>query len=151
MRDMSVKIAAIFLFILISGILIFAISIPLVNDNVAENTAENLEEIPLPENTQYIEKVSLAGKVVGNGNGMQYFGAILIKSGLTVEELQRYYSGYAENEWECIVERQNKKEISIVEHGFLEFQTNISEDNYYIVYSWGRNDSIFHEFDLRGH
>ena len=129
----------------------FIIAIPIVNDNVAEKTAKELVKIPMPEGTEYIESKSRAGKLVGNGNGMQYFGAILIQSELSLEELQEYYSDYADSEWECIVERQTDNEISVLEHGSLEFESEITGDKFFVVYSWGSNDSIFNEFDIRGH
>ena len=64
------------------------VAAPIVNDNIAKKTANKLVDLPLPSNTEFIETVHIAGKLVGNGNGMQYFGAILIKSGLSLEELK---------------------------------------------------------------
>lgn len=51
-----------------------------------------------------IESLSQAGKLTGNGNGMQYFGAILIRSELSLEELETYVAndgarGEYEIEW----------------------------------------------------
>ena len=66
------------------------ISIPLINDHTAYKVEKTLCEIPLPEETELIESLSQAG----NGNGMQYFGAILIRSELSLEELDAYYSDY---------------------------------------------------------
>ena len=125
------------------------IATPFINDDVSKKTANELADLPLPGNTELIESVHESGKLVGNGNGMQYFGAILIKSDLSLEELKEYYSSYAENEWDCVVEKQTGADIKIIEH--VKFTTEIEGDNYYIVYSWGDNDTIFHEFDIRGH
>lgn len=124
---------------------------PIVNDNIAKKTANKLVDLPLPNNTEFIETVHTAGKLVGNGNGMQYFGAILIKSELSLEELKEYYLTFAKDEWECVVERQIDTDIKIIEHAKLSFKTNVEGDDYYIVYSWGDNNTIFHEFDIRGH
>ena len=127
------------------------ISIPLVNDYIAKKTAKGIEKIELPVHTEYMETFWKAGKLIGNGNGMQYLGGILIKSELSIDELQNYYSQYANEKWECIVEKQAGKSIQWIEHGTLSLDSNVSGENYYIVYSWGRNDLIFSEFDLRGH
>ncbi|MBD5467473.1 MAG: hypothetical protein HDR21_04880 [Lachnospiraceae bacterium] len=129
----------------------FLIAAPIVNDHMAKKTAKELADLPLPNNTELIESVYKAGKLVGNGNGMQYFGAILIKSELSLEELQEYYSEFADSEWQCIVENQIDTEIRILEHTRLTFETDIEGDHYYIVYSWGENHTIYHELDLRGH
>ena len=124
---------------------------PIVNDTIAKKAANELAQFPLPNNTELIESIYKAGKLVGNGNGMQYFGAILIKSGLSLEELKEYYLKFAKDEWECMVERQIDTDIKIIEHRKVTFKTNVEGDNYYIIYSWGSNNTIFHEFDIRGH
>ncbi len=137
--------------ILFAGIAVFLLSVPIVNNNIASETARRVKEIELPEATEYIESFSKAGKLVGNGNGMQYLGGILIESELSLEDLESYYSQYAENEWECIVEKQTGKNIRFVEHGTVSLNGDIDGDNFYIVYSWGDGDSIYSELDLRGH
>ena len=67
------------------------ISIPLINNHTAYKVEKKLCETPLPEKTELIESISRAGKLTGNGNGMQYFGAILIRSDLSLEELDASY------------------------------------------------------------
>ena len=130
----------------------FLISIPLVNDHSAAAVEERLAEIPLPENTEYIESVSVAGKLTGNGNGMQYFGAMLIKSGLSLEELDYYYASYRESEWDLVVEKQEGQTIEVIEHGTLSFACDMGpEEGYYIVSSWGSGNEVFAMLDIRGH
>lgn len=141
--------AAIGFFVIV--ILCFLISIPIVNDSAAQKTAKRIENIALPDHTEYIETFSKAGKLVGNGNGMQYLGGILIRSDLSLEELQLYYAQYAQNEWECLVEKQTDKTIRAVEHETVSLHADIDSDNYYIVYSWGDYDSIYSQLDIRGH
>ena len=127
------------------------ISIPLVNNHTAYKVEKALCEIPLPEETELIESLSQAGKLTGNGNGMQYFGAILIKSELSLEELDAYYSDYRRNEWEYLVEIQEGQSIDVIEHGELQFSEEIKGSGYYIVYSWGSGNSLLKELDMRGH
>lgn len=86
--------------VLIGGV----ISIPLINNHTAYKVEKELCETPLPEKTELIESISRAGKLTGNGNGMQYFGAILIQSELSLKELDDYYSDHRSNEWEYLVE-----------------------------------------------
>ena len=133
--------------ILIGGV----ISIPLINNHTAYKVEKALCEIPLPEETELIESLSQAGKLTGNGNGMQYFGAILIKSELSLEELDAYYSDYRRNEWEYLVEIQKGQSIEVIDHGGLQFSEEIKDSGYYIVYSWGSGDSLLQELDMRGH
>lgn len=84
---------------------------------------------------------------------MQYLGAILIRSELSREELEAYYSSFAEHDWECVVGNQAGANIC-VDGGQpvpLSFATDVEGDNYYIVYSWGSNDTVFDDLDIRGH
>ncbi len=110
-------------------------------------------ETPLPKETYLIDSVSKAGKLVGNGNGMQYFGAILIESELTLSELDMYYSTFRGNEWSYIVEVQEAVGITVLEHGSLSFENleDVMKDgDYYIVYSWVSGDGFWECFDIRG-
>ncbi|MCH5256021.1 MAG: hypothetical protein J1D87_01960 [Lachnospiraceae bacterium] len=133
------------------AIILFFVSCPIVNDISAEDLVKNIESIPLPENTQVVEKLSRAGKLVGNGNGMQFFGVVLLESKLPLEELEEYYSSYRKTQWDYIVEIQKTPYIDIIENGSLSFKTDMSnEKRYYIVYSWGNGISPFRDFDLRG-
>lgn len=105
----------------------------------------------MPEKTKIIDSVSLAGKLVGNGNGMQYFGAILLKSKLSLNDLEDYYSVYQKNDWSYVVEAQKTQIIEMVEHSRISFSEKIDDEGYYIVYSWGDGPEILEELDIRGH
>ena len=120
-----------------------AVFIPLSNDRTAENIAKQLES-SAPADTVIIESVSKAGKLTGGGNGMQYFGAVLIKSGLTPDELSDFYS-------DAIVKKQTSQKIEVIEHVSLSFETVIDGDNYYIVYKFGDISLPFANLDIRGH
>ena len=131
--------------VLIGGV----VSIPLINNHTAYKVEKTLCEIPLLEETELIESLSQAGKLTGNGNGMQYFGAILIRSDLSLEELDAYYSRYRSNEWECLVKIQEGQSIEGIDHGTLQFAEEIKDRGYYIVYSWGSGNSLLDEFAER--
>ena len=75
--------------IVMAGGILFLISIPMENDHIAKQTMTELAQVPMPEQTECIEKVSTAGKLSGNGNGMQYLGALLVKSDLSLKDLKK--------------------------------------------------------------
>ena len=137
--------------ILFAAAILFLFSCPIVNNFSAKRIIADINSVPLPQDTQMIEQFSQAGKLVGNGNGMQYFGAILIESKLSFEDLDTYYSSYRETPWEYIVEVQDTQNIEVIEHGTFSFETDVSNGQFYIVYSWGNGISPFQDFDLRGH
>jgi hypothetical protein len=126
-------------------------SIPIVNDYCAYMVEKKLCAAPLPENTQLIDSVSKAGKLTGNGNGMQYLGAILIQSELTMEQLDSYYLHYRENEWEYLVTVQTDRDLSFIELDHLRFSQEVTADGYYIVYSWGKGIELYEMLGMRGH
>ena len=142
------KIAGICLIVLILAAFVL---VPVYNNYCAYNVEKMLCETPLPEQTELIEAISQTGKLTGNGNGMQYFGAILIKSELSLEELETYYSDYRSNEWECLVETQEGQSIEVIDHETLQFSEKIDDSGYYIVYSWGSGNFLLKELDIRGH
>ena len=138
-------------FIVVLFIMIVPIITRTINNDIAYQTAQDVKAIALPDKTEYVEMFSAAGKLVGNGNGMQYLGGILIKSELPIDSIRSYYSQYASNEWEYLVDKQEGNYIRFVEHGEVSLHTNVDGDNFYIVYSWGQSNSFLTEFDTRGH
>lgn len=136
--------------VLIAVLLVgFIVSVPLVNNHSAKEVERRLVSTALPDNTEIVESLSKAGKLVGNGNGMQYFGAMLIKSELGLEELEAYYSEIISG---SAVREQKSRDIEIIEHGTLSFEAEISDtEGYFIVYLFGSGKKPFSELDIRGH
>ena len=139
------------IFIVVISISLFGVVIPLANNHYAKQVEKELRETPLPERTEIIDSVSLAGKLVGNGNGVQYFGAILLKSKLSLNDLEDYYSVYQKNEWSYVVEPQENQIITVIEHSKISFSEMVDDEAYYIVYSWGDGPDLLEELDFRGH
>ena len=67
------------------------------NNAIAKALEQELQTTPLPEDAILLDSVSIAGKLVGNGNGMQYMGSILIATDMSEEELQDFYGKTFEN------------------------------------------------------
>ena len=131
---------------IIIGLIAASFVIKTQNDKVAKNIVREIKNIPVPEKTSIEDEVCAVGKLSGNGDGMQYFGAVLLKS----EELQEYYGEYADSKYSDIVARQDNERVEVVEHRELRFNTDIDTEDYYIVYTWGDYDGIASELDLRG-
>lgn len=144
----SKKILLIILLILIFLLIIF---IPITNNLIANGIESEIKNIPLPQDTEIIDSISIAGKLTGNGNGMQYFGAILIKSNLDIIELENYYKSYRKNEWSLNIKKQDTTHIDVIDHGEYSFSSRGSLDNCYIIYSWESNKLDILSLDIRGH
>ena len=70
-------------FLIFIGIVGMYLYVNISNDEIAQKLEKWLLSTDLPDNTEIIDSISISGKLVGNGNGMQYFGAILIKTDLS--------------------------------------------------------------------
>ncbi len=137
--------------VFILAIILMIISIPLINNFQAYKVKKELLNIALPEKTEIVESLSKAGKLSGNGNGMQYFGAMLIRSDLPFEDLETYYAKYAENGWDGPFVEKPNGQVFDVTNWPIRFSASIDSQNYYIVYLWGGKSSVFLDFDIRGH
>jgi len=127
------------------------VGIPMTNNVIAKRVANELADIPVPANTELIESTSLAGKLIGNENGVQHFGAILVKSDIGLKRLQEYYSKYSSEATQYIVVKQESNEIDLIEHNSLHFEREINDKRYYMVYTVKSSDGIILNMDLRGY
>ena len=140
-------------------IVLFYGSIYIINNIVAKRMERQLLECELPPNSELIDSASIAGKILGNGNGMQYFGIILIKSEMNENELLQWYNSHAniEETDEIYVIRQETPEI----FGQNNFRFNhySGENNCFQIQSFrdiavGTESSIWESLlncDMRGH
>ncbi len=123
--------------IIIIGIVVLLvltiISIPLINNFKAYKVKNELLNIPLPEKTEIVESISKAGKLSGNGNGMQYLGAMLICSDLPFGDLKTYYEKYADG-WKGPFVNQPNGQVFDIANKPIQFSTVIDSEKYYIVY-----------------
>lgn len=146
---------ALLVLIILAPILLF-VGITVTNDSIASRVEQELAAHPLPQDTELADSLSAAGHLVGNGNGMQYMGAILVASSLTEEELRAYYSesfDYIE------VRGQTSAKIESL-NGKYRFECfpETKERACYSVILWGsRGDYVSEslipilDLDLRGH
>lgn len=130
----------------------FVISIPLVNDAYARGVESALRALPVPPGTVVEDSSSAAAKLVGNGNGMQYLGALRVSSTRSEQQLQDFY-----DEQEPV----SRSRVSVIPAGGEVAEelarargvfTHPASDGLYIVYVWGDGpDWFFQTADLRGH
>ncbi|MDD2648807.1 MAG: hypothetical protein PHI27_09540 [Eubacteriales bacterium] len=129
------------------------------NNRISHELERRLKACPLPEQTELIDSASFAGKMEGNGNGMQWFGVLLINSKLDRDELLDYYSAALSPEDGCLlrVSRQETPYIfdgaNVKFDGFTDgisaYQVNLSKDS-----AVGTETSFWEwllNSDLRGH
>lgn len=132
-----------------------------VNNIIAGNLERQLRDCPLPPDTRLVDSASIAGRLYGNGNGMQWQGYLLVESDLSVDELTAWYrERIAAGEDESIIaERQETPYIVDEYHFSHQFKGFTGSDHCYQI-CFGRNSLVgfeksfweaFLNFDLRGH
>ncbi|MBR5523992.1 MAG: hypothetical protein IKU51_01830 [Clostridia bacterium] len=138
-------------------LLLIALAVPVANNGVALGVERQLKSLPLPADTEIVESTSVAGKLVGNGNGMQYFGALLLYSECSLEELQAFYAAHQTEDGTYRVEPQVGFDIRPQGEflmGNVTFNTDADTDGYYVLYAWGsapRWAQDWLDLDVRGH
>ena len=140
-------------------IVLFYAVIHVVNDQIAEGLEDKLLNCPLPPNSEMIESVSIAGKKQGNGNGMQYFGIILIRSEMNKDELSQWYNSRVDTEENDLIYVMKQESPEIFKYGNYRFKHYSGENDLYQV-CYFRNitagpgsssrESLLN-IDLRGH
>lgn len=121
-----------------------------VNDASAREVETSLRDLPLPEDTEFIDSLSVAAKLSGNGNGMQYLGALMIRSDLSLDELETFYESQAGEELSMIGVHPSGGLDGL--HRTPGFLGQPGEPGTFIVSAWGDGPGwFFSDTDLRGH
>lgn len=137
------------LFLTVAGV---SIAIPLQNDAAARAVEEHLVALPLPPGAERIDALSRAGKLVGNGNGMQYLGALLIRSDRSVAEIESFYAGLESSFGSDITVTPTADQAALDQLSMRPLFSDPAAGDRFIVSAWGEAPSWIHEdFDLRGH
>ncbi|QOR34962.1 hypothetical protein IMX26_16105 [Clostridium sp. 'deep sea'] len=134
---------------------------PLINNVVLNRFSTQIEDIKLPNHTSILNINSICGKLTGNGNGMDFLSCALIKSELSLLELQQFFSNikfknakksrYSVNV-DVVKTNSYKLNSMYLEHGELVFNCIKNESSYDNLYYVVISDSGYPTFfDLRGH
>ena len=132
------------------------VGIVVANNFIADKIEKDLVSYELPPSTRLINSVSAAAKLTGNGNGMQYMGAILVDSDLSKEELKEHYS----SEFDYIeVNEQETVNLDFIQNVSFNADIESGDKTYYSIICWDDNRreilgnliSELLDFDIRGH
>lgn len=129
------------------------VSVTLVNDGAARDIDKQLLALPAPKGGGVVESLSQAGKVAGNGNGMQYVGALLVRSDRGIGAVSGHYATVSEDIDLDVTVVSSAGIESQGFHGANGFLGHPRPDgDLYVVYAFGDGPGGFFEsVDLRGH
>lgn len=125
------------------------LTITLVNDAAAQGIEAELLALPRPDGADHVGSASRAGKLTGNGNGMQYLGAMFLRSDLGDDELQDFYDQVAgKGRTLTVTTPEDLRRRYGVERSAVRGAERATQ----VVFAWGEGPGdLFEEFDLRGH
>ncbi len=91
----------------------FFVTVHIANNHIAETLKQKLLDCSLPAETQLLESESFARKMSGNGNGMQWYGIILVKSSQDETALYEWFNSMMNDDADesLMVFEQNSPEI----------------------------------------
>lgn len=130
---------------------------PYVYDNVYLSGMERgISKVDNVDGVDVLETKGICGRLNGNGNGMQFLAAALIKvdDGVDTEDIIEQAEASCKSASYCKVMEYDGGELSCqeLERGRLTFESEIDDTaSYYILYVYGANNSLLSSLDIRGH
>lgn len=123
------------------------------NPSILRGLVNDLEsEIEATEGIELIETQSAYGKLNGNGNGFNYFGAALVKADDTAvldELIKKLDTGFEIVGYEA--QSGTKIGIKYLERHDLYYEIEPSADGYYTVYFYNSSHPHTNPLDPNGH
>lgn len=136
--------------VLLAALILPQVWIRSVNDAAAHDVETRLENVPLPAGAERIDSLSVAAKLSGNGNGMQYLGALLIRSDQDLDDIQAYYDAHP-GVGDLAVSVTTSAGLGGL-HRTPGFLGDAGDPDTFIVFAWGDGPGgLFEDSDLRGH
>lgn len=157
---MKLKLKLFFELLIVCLVIGMFVLIPNYNNYVLNKFSSQLFKIELPDNISLIDTYKIRGNLNGNGNTMDFFACILVKTNCSKEELQEFLEnekftsakGHKVIDTDVIKMKNNILDTKYVEHEQIVFESLKNENNlddYYalIIYDGGYSS----DFDLLGH
>lgn len=126
------------------------VAVHYINNWTAIGYAQDVRKLPLPEDTEVLDSQWAAQRFAPAGNGIQYRGAILIRSSLSLEELAAHYEQVSEDTSAAI----GVSPAARIDRRMLPFadRFDLAQPDLYVVIKYGTpSPGSFLELDLRGH
>ena len=126
------------------------------NNRIAEDLRKQVAGCMLPPGTELVDSAAVAGRLQGNGNGMQYFGVVLIHSNLDEGPLRTWYEAQLPKEEYIWVTRRESELFDSSTRLFKDYE----DDGHYWFVMLSRYNPIgkdatlldgLRDIDIRGH
>lgn len=126
------------------------------NNRIAEDLRKQVAGCMLPLGTELVDSAAVAGRLQGNGNGMQYFGVALIHSDLDEGPLRTWYEAQLPKEEYIWLTRRESELFDSSTRLFKDYE----DDGHYWFVMLSRYNPIgkdatlldgLRDIDIRGH
>ena len=152
-KDRYRRVIRVIMVLLAAFLLLLGLGVPVTNNAIAMGIARDMQEFELPADTHIVDVTSAAGRFGGRGS-IRYFGALLLRSDLSEEALQTYYSAFSKDlQTTYHVERQSGRKITCLGDYDLSFHESVEDDDFFIVYTVRRGGNALQwwmDMDTRG-
>ena len=124
------------------------LAVPAINDRTAAELEHTLLDAPRPADAVLIDHACAAGKLTGNGNGMQYFAVIVIRTALSADVLDAHYAPLRRSSFDFLLCPAADADRLPLTH--LDLLPDYPDDAWF-VFSWGDSSFPLCDLDLRAH
>ena len=119
-----------------------------VNNASAQQLEARLQEIPLPPDTKLVDSGWAAQRLAGAGNGMQYAGALLIRSELGPAELEEFYDEHGSDGYVIATNDGRLGSVSLI----FDADHDLAQPGLFMIVSSDEpQGGSIRQLDLRGH
>ncbi len=122
------------------------------NSIILSSLADDFADEISKSGAEVAESEKIYGKLNGNGNGINFFGAVLVKKD-SVADIEALMDELGED-FEA-VEYYEPSGAAVaskhLEHGNLEFDTDISGGEYLVICFYESSHPMANKFDIKGH
>ncbi len=134
--------------ILVLSLIGMYVAVHNVNNASAQQLEARLQEIPLPPDTKLVDSGWAAQRLAAAGNGMQYAGALLIRSELGLADLEAFYDVHGSDGYVIATNDERLGRVSLI---FDADHDLAQPDLFMIVSSDEPKGGSIRQLDLRGH
>ena len=153
MKNRYRRVIRVLMIVIAAVLLLIGVAVPMINNAIAYGIEKELRALPLPEGTELVVSGSAAQRYSGTGSGIEYLGALLLRTDMTREELAAFYAPYVTALDTCTVVPADGRQV--LGREVFSAKAEGAGDGYLVVYTlkdtYGLPLRSLLETDTRGH
>lgn len=147
------RVIRVLMIVVAAVLLLIGVAVPMINNAIAYGIEKDLRALPLPDGAQLIVSGSAAQRYSDTGNGIEYLGALLLRTDMTREELAAFYAPYVTALETCTVVPADGRQV--LGREVFSAKAEGAGDGCFVVYTLKSASGLplrsLLETDIRGH